>query len=630
MIEFKSSEKLRQKINESLGYDWCSEFQDIRKNLADKARAATRNQLFTSNDNNWYINEGGGTEIQYHLVCDFESMEIRYGLGFNAQYVPFNNEKSPVDYIQPFIQAFLRNEKACSDIMPDYQLLEEGRQNLLNPQVGQYSLWGKAVPIKGDEKLFSISDRNFDILIKNLKASLAAYKLIYTESKKIAKEGIFMLNIILHLKTSKNLILTGAPGTGKTFLAKELARKLIFDNVDENLLSEDQKEDFKNRCGFVQFHPSYDYTDFVEGLRPTPPDNNGNIGFERKDGVFKDFCKQALKGTIINEIDNFDEAWENLIKDLNENNFINIQLISGKGEFRIELNEYGTGLTTRTYENDEYKKGAWIDGRSKFFNKEQIYNVYRGLPGVPKGGFDNYRKAIVDYLKKQYKLQNYKKGISSSTKEQQPYVFIIDEINRGEISKIFGELFFSVDPGYRGIKGKVQTQYQNMITDIKYPFFDGFYIPENVYIIGTMNDIDRSVESIDFAMRRRFTWIEITAKESADNMKLSKECQNKMEALNNKIAEIEGLGTAFQIGGAYFLKKDEKGDVIKDSQGNPVEPDFSELWKLHLEPLLKEYLRGFENSSETLQILENAYTSKTSTNSLVDNTGEWASINENN
>ncbi len=78
------------------------------------------------------------------------------------------------------------------------------------------------------------------------------------------------------LKANKNLILTGAPGTGKTYLAKAIS------------------EEMNAETGFVQFHPSYDYTDFVEGLRPTPPDKNGNIGFERKDGVFKEFCKKAL------------------------------------------------------------------------------------------------------------------------------------------------------------------------------------------------------------------------------------------------------------------------------------------------------------------------------------------------
>ncbi len=86
-------------------------------------------------------------------------------------------------------------------------------------------------------------------------------------------------------------------------------------------------------------------------------------------------------------------------------------------------------------------------------------------------------------------------------------MFIIDEINRGEISKIFGDLFFSIGPGYRGPSGRVMTQYQNLVKDDDDAFKDGFYIPENVFIIGTMNDIDRSVESMDFAFRRRFAFV---------------------------------------------------------------------------------------------------------------------------
>ena len=171
-----------------------------------------------------------------------------------------------------------------------------------------------------------------------------------------------------------------------------------------------------------------------------------------------------------------------------------------------------------------------------------------------------------------------------------PYIFIIDEINRGEISKIFGELFFSVDPGYRGVKGKVQTQYQNLITEDD-PFKDGFYIPENVYIIGTMNDIDRSVECMDFAMRRRFTFKEITAEESARNMELGTDATERMMSLNNAISEIDGFNSSFHIGAAYFKGVD----------------DFDALWELKLAGLLKEYLRGMPDAEESLEALKKAY-----------------------
>jgi hypothetical protein len=119
-----------------------------------------------------------------------------------------------------------------------------------------------------------------------------------------------------------------------------------------------------------------------------------------------------------------------------------------------------------------------------------------------------------------------------------------------------------------------------------------------------MNDIDRSVESMDFAMRRRFVFKEITAEESAKRMKLPPDnTVKRMEALNNAISRIEGLGSSYHIGGAYFLPKDEHGETIKDEQGNIVEPNYDELWNLRLAPLVKEYLRGtgFDKKLEELE-----------------------------
>ena len=417
-----------------------------------------------------------------------------------------------------------------------------------------------------------------------------------------------------NLEANKNVILTGAPGTGKTFMAKTVAARIILEreiNDFDKDLTEEEKKQVESQTDFVQFHPSYDYTDFVEGLRPKHVDGSDQIGFERKDGVFKAFCEKALKESYrenSDNVDNFEECWKKLVDELNENDFVTIPLISGKGDFRVELNEYGTGLANRTYENDDYQKGKWIQGKSKFFSKDQLYNIYQGLPGTPAGGHDNYRKAVVEYMKKNLGLLDYRKT-ESTQKTKKNFVFIIDEINRGEVAKIFGELFYCVDPGYRGEKGRISTQYQNLVTSGE--FQKGFFIPENVYIIGTMNDIDRSVESMDFAFRRRFSWIEVKASDTVDMLypstnengestgleskELADEAKRRMDNLNAEISKIDGLNEAYHIGASYFLK-------LKNYAG-----DFESLWEYHIKGILQEYLRSNPNAQEELEKLKAAY-----------------------
>ena len=435
----------------------------------------------------------------------------------------------------------------------------------------------------------------------------------YEKNKMINKHTALIDQLTDLLQHTHNLILHGAPGTGKTFLAKEIAERM---------------ECSPNEIGFVQFHPSYDYTDFVEGLRPKNQ-NNGEIGFERKDGVFKEFCKRALLAMNVSSVsDNFEQVWEKVVDYLNEKDFMDVPLLTGKSTFRVELNENGDGLATRTYENGDYKKGEWIQGKSKFYNKEQLYNIYKGLPGIPSRGHDNYRKAVIEYWKKKFGLVDYSVKEKSETESVKPFVFIIDEINRGELSKIFGELFYAVEHGYRvsyddlkkhqsGEKtiSTIRTQYANLETE-KNEFdnalsvsnqadYGHFFIPENVYIIGTMNDIDRSVDTMDFAFRRRFAFKEIKAAENLEMLstlgEIKDEAEIRLAKLNNAITEITELSSpsSYHIGGAYFLK-------LKDFEGNSSER-FQKLWDYHLAGLLKEYLRGTENAEENFEKLRSAY-----------------------
>lgn len=408
------------------------------------------------------------------------------------------------------------------------------------------------------------------------------------------------------LEANKNIILTGAPGTGKTHLAKAIADAM---NAESD---------------FVQFHPSYDYTDFVEGLRPTPPDNKGNIGFRRVDGVFKAFCKKAISDINTKYIQSdslFDNIYNSIVSDIK------------RGIINSYTNPKGESLPLRINDKGriEYRKNSPRAEKEENIRLMYNYLLKNNIFDLSYYTRDDYWALIkklskstetIDYVEYGWILQellnrtprNYSDNKKNSSEiNKQKFVFIIDEINRGEISKIFGELFFSIDPGYRGAKGKVKTQYQNMITNESDPFYEGFYVPENVYIIGTMNDIDRSVESMDFAMRRRFAWQEVKAEENTGMLDNLQEMKNEvveiMKRLNNVIwnettnTGIEGLSAAYHIGGSYFSKLKL---YLNDDHSNKSAA-YKHLWENHLKGVLSEYLRGMPDAMENLRKLENTY-----------------------
>lgn len=405
-----------------------------------------------------------------------------------------------------------------------------------------------------------------------------------------------------------NLILTGAPGTGKTYLAKQIAQQLIFGEPKE-IMTDTEQQQFDEHCKFVQFHPSYDYTDFVEGLRPIKNAKNEQIGFERRDGVFKEFCSKAAENLensrkepeVLSHELYVEKIYNNLLSKIENEEITEIPLKTKNKKMLIDNVSDNKNIRLKTpgstsFTNYVVSLKRILKLSNKYKNKEsleRITNISEDIRNVIGGCNASAYWAVLHLI---YDQENpISTDISSVTNK--PFVFIIDEINRGEISKIFGELFFSIDPGYRGTIGKVQTQYQNLI-DEDDDFYDGFYVPENVYIIGTMNDIDRSVESMDFAFRRRFAFKEIKADENVgmlDGLEWKDKAIERMTHLNEEIEKIEGLSSAYHIGASYFLK-------LTNYDG-----DFNKLWDYHLEGLLREYLRGMQDVEGKIKQLKKVY-----------------------
>ncbi len=401
------------------------------------------------------------------------------------------------------------------------------------------------------------------------------------------------------LLESKNIIFRGAPGTGKSYLAKQIAADIISNGFTDRY--SDLTDEQKRQMEFVQFHPSYDYADFVEGIRPKM-NEDGSMGFELQDGIFKKFIDKARKN-----LENSQKSKEKIKKEISANNimanfFDNIEY--GVQEFyTIKGNKF-----TVTDVDEKYIYIA-IPG-NKTVDKLNL-NIDEVRKMLESGRDFEKVSDITNFFGKQFATQNYsydfalfkeikKDGLKEvktnvAPEELKKYIFIIDEINRGEISKILGELFFSIDPGYRGKSGKVATQYSNMHDDPD----EKFYIPENVYIIGTMNDIDRSVDSFDFAMRRRFRFVEVKAKatqdmlESLENEALKSKAVERMDRLNAEILKVDDLNENYQIGASYFLK-------LKTLS-------FEELWTDYLKPLLQDYVRGLYDEEGIMKRFERAY-----------------------
>ena len=413
-------------------------------------------------------------------------------------------------------------------------------------------------------KAHRISNNEFTIMNNNLSKRLSQETSI-SNSKESKDVEINTLNEKNENCTSpKNQILYGPPGTGKTYNTIHLAGKII--TCNENISYDDAvkiyKENLGDRIKFVTFHQNFSYEDFVQGLRPKT--DSDTMSFDYKDGIFKEIADKAKKG-ILGKVGNFDLIWDDFTNDVKKL----------KNDFVIPTKSGSSSITIK-YESNNlkfYNNGKVI--KDVTTTKENMMTFYfDNEEHSTNGNNNNYFVAIAEYLKSIYKYQS--------------YVLIIDEINRANISRVFGELITLIEDDKRwdgGIDNK------KVKWEVTLPSGDPFVVPDNLYIIGTMNTADKSIALLDVALRRRFTFRGYYP----DSSLVHQTYKNYFESLNKLIVKELGAGRGhdLQIGHSYFMTE-------KDEKGNFKDLDFISVMNNKVIPLLLEY---FMNNVEDVRKL---------------------------
>ncbi|MDK7374802.1 AAA family ATPase [Weeksella virosa] len=386
-------------------------------------------------------------------------------------------------------------------------------------------------------------------------------------------------------KTPLNQILFGAPGTGKTYTTKRIAVEII--NGEKQRTRQEINAEYedlinKKQIVFTTFHQSLSYEDFIEGIKPETEE--GNVTYEIKDGIFKDLAKRAVSYNKLSETDeqvyDFDSAWNDLIEEVNAtiqkdekfelpiltiNKGLNVTEITNQGNLKLKPKSNVDSLEyTVSYNRTKKLQEA-------FPSLSVVKNIDREFRSVIGGSNSTAYWAVLNYINTKINA-NQKPKIEKRNFSPQKYVLIIDEINRGNVSAIFGELITLLEEDKR--KGNKEQ------TEVILPYsHDKFSVPNNVYLIGTMNTADRSVEALDTALRRRFSFIEMQPNsEVLSNSEYQDvDLKQLLETINQRIEVL--IDKDHQIGHAYFI-------------GIQNLEDLKWVFKDKIIPLLEEYFYG--------------------------------------
>ena len=520
----------------------------------------------------------------------------RFGLQEGDERFVFNVNKEG-QIVFTIGQRYIWNIEPCENASKFYTISEEPISNKYLDFDGKpTAFWNGfnniSEVLKHQQSIFSAIEKELN---RTQKSSYSKHN--KEELEKMAFDADFRKEVLDQLKTITitdkpmknadktpavplNQILFGAPGTGKTYHTKKMAVEII--NGKKERTRKEINEEYEElieagQIVFTTFHQSLSYEDFIEGIKPETID--GNVTYEVKDGIFKRLCSQAIEQKPKNsdiEIYDFDKGWNDLIAEV-EQNFLSDSMLllpiltQDKGVYVTEITDNGNlKIKPKNSRLDidyivSYNRTKKL--QEAFPDLSVVKNIDKEFRSVIGGSNSTAYWAVLNFINNKIKENN---RIIPDYEEPKTHVLIIDEINRGNVSAIFGELITLLEEDKR--EGNPEH------TEVKLPYSGKkFSVPNNVYIIGTMNTADRSVEALDTALRRRFSFVEMQPKpdilSKVGNVDLSK----LLETINKRIEVL--IDKDHQIGHSYFIG-------IQDLE------DLRRTFKDKIIPLLEEYFYG--------------------------------------
>jgi len=510
--------------------------------------------------------EGGYSYyIQFYQTRNPDSEQNRYALEFIRQIKPEvkakfdnfhdNDPKSKMEYY------FIKSGIVYSSIEA---LIINVEQDILKLLLIVNKELGKFKDVYPDFKAHQFTLDEFDQLYMKLQNRRAKYKADEDRIGEVSEKNIPLKKPEKSIpkvpesnnKQPLNQILFGPPGTGKTYNTVNKAIEIANPGFDLNKQRHEVKKEFDRLINdgqvvFSTFHQSLSYEDFIEGIKPLKPEINDDfVKYEVVQGIFKMLCRKSE----IPENLSFDKAYTKLLADLEKNS--EFELNTSKESFRIQLSDDGENLSVKS--NSQIKNIS-KDGL-EYVSKSQKY----------AGKWGTYYKSIFQFLKERYGY------LESEISKVKNHVLIIDEINRGNVSQIFGELITLIEEDKR--------LGQDEALEVILPYSkERFGVPSNLYIIGTMNTADRSVEAIDTALRRRFSFEEIPPKYDLEGLEYELagyKASKILQTINKRIEKL--IDKDHAIGHSYFMLKDHE-----NPEGRLITSFYTNII-----PLLQEYFFG--------------------------------------